>query len=133
MSFCLFLGLLLWHMEVPRLGVELELQPPAYTRAIAMPDTSCVCSLHHSSWQCWIFNPPSTARDQTPNLVVPSWICFPCATMGIPVFLIKVLQFSAYKSLTSLVRFIPRFVIFGGVILKGSAFLYSFSNISLSV
>ena len=27
-------------MEVPRLGVELELQPPAYTTAIATPDLS---------------------------------------------------------------------------------------------
>ena len=33
-----FLGLLLWHMEVPRLGVESELQLPAYTTAIAMQD-----------------------------------------------------------------------------------------------
>ena len=28
-----FLGLHLWHMEVPRLGVELELQQPAYATA----------------------------------------------------------------------------------------------------
>ena len=33
-----FLGLHLWHMEVPRLGVESELQLPAYTTATAMPD-----------------------------------------------------------------------------------------------
>ena len=33
-----FLGLHLWHMEVPRLGVQLELQLPAYTTATAMPD-----------------------------------------------------------------------------------------------
>ena len=26
---CLFLGPYPWHMEVPRLGVESELQPPA--------------------------------------------------------------------------------------------------------
>ena len=30
-----FLGLLPWHMEVPRLGVELELQPLAYARVTA--------------------------------------------------------------------------------------------------
>ena len=30
--FC-FLGLHLWHMEVPRLGIELELQLLAYTTA----------------------------------------------------------------------------------------------------
>ena len=38
-------------MEVPRLGAELELQWPAYTTAIAMPDPSRVCDLHHSLWQ----------------------------------------------------------------------------------
>ena len=37
--FCfVFLGPHLWHMEVPRLGVELELQLPAYTTATATPD-----------------------------------------------------------------------------------------------
>ena len=33
---CCFLGTHLWHMEVPRLAVELELQQPAYTKATAM-------------------------------------------------------------------------------------------------
>ena len=47
----LLLGLLSWHMEVPRLGVESELQLPAYITATAMPDPSCVCDLHHSSRQ----------------------------------------------------------------------------------
>ena len=32
------LGLPVGHMEVPRLGVKLELQLPAYATAIAMPD-----------------------------------------------------------------------------------------------
>ena len=36
--FFVFLGPHLWHMEVPRPGVELELQLPAYTTATAMPD-----------------------------------------------------------------------------------------------
>jgi len=35
-----------------------------------------ICDLHHSSQQRRIFNPLSEARDQTSNLVVPSWICF---------------------------------------------------------
>ena len=37
-----FLGLYPQHMEVPRLGIELELQPPAYATATAtaMPDPS---------------------------------------------------------------------------------------------
>ena len=35
-----FLGLYLQHMEVPRLGVELELQLLAYTTATATQDLS---------------------------------------------------------------------------------------------
>ena len=48
-------------MEVPRLGVELELQLLAYTTATATatPDLSCLCDLHHSSQQCQILNPLS--------------------------------------------------------------------------
>ena len=73
-------------MDVPRLGVESELQLPAYTRATAMPDPSHVCDPHLSSQQCWILNPLSKARDQTHNLMVPSRICFCCAATGTPIF-----------------------------------------------
>ena len=41
------------HMEVPRLGVKLELELPAYATAaataIATQDPSCVCDLQYSS------------------------------------------------------------------------------------
>ena len=67
--FC-FLGPHPRHMEVPRLGVESELQLPAYTTATAMQDLSCICNLHHSSWQGWIFIKLSKARDQTHILMV---------------------------------------------------------------
>ena len=50
-------------MEVPRLGVELELQLLAYATATAMPDLSRICDLHHSLQQRWILNPLSEARD----------------------------------------------------------------------
>uniref|UniRef100_A0A8D0NTF1 Uroplakin 1A n=1 Tax=Sus scrofa TaxID=9823 RepID=A0A8D0NTF1_PIG len=40
-----FLGPHPWHKEVPRLGVELELQPPACTTAAATPDPSPICDL----------------------------------------------------------------------------------------
>ena len=40
--FFVFLGPHLQHMEVPMLGVELELQLPAYTTATATPDRSCI-------------------------------------------------------------------------------------------
>ena len=77
-----FLGLHPWHMEIPRLGVLWELQLLAYTTATAVPDLSCICDLHHSSWQHQIFNPLSEVRDQTCNLMVPSWIHFCCTLAG---------------------------------------------------
>ena len=43
--FC-FLGPHLWHMDIPRLGVKLELELPAYAAAIATRDPSRVCDLH---------------------------------------------------------------------------------------
>ena len=62
------------HMEIPRLGVLSELQLLAYATAIATPDPSRICNLHHSSPQHWILNPLSKVRDQTCNLMVPSRI-----------------------------------------------------------
>ena len=38
-----------WHMEVPRLGFESELQVPVYATATGTQDPSCVCDLPHSS------------------------------------------------------------------------------------
>ena len=61
-------------MEVPRLGVELEVQLLVYTMVTAKWDPIHICDLHHSSWQRWIPNPLSKARDQTHNLMVPSRI-----------------------------------------------------------
>jgi len=82
-----FLRLYPWHMEVPRPGVESELQLTAYASATAMPDPSHTCDLHHSSRQRWILNPLSEANDQTCNLMVPSWILFCYAMVGTPVYL----------------------------------------------
>ena len=55
-SFFFFLGPQPQCTEVPRLGVELELQVPAYAIAAATQDPSHVCDLHHSSQQHWILN-----------------------------------------------------------------------------
>ena len=46
--FCLFVfwGLHLRHMEVPRLGVKLELQLPAYARATGLPNLSRIFDLY---------------------------------------------------------------------------------------
>ena len=81
--FC-FLGPHSWHMEVPRLGVELELQLPGYATATETWDPSCICSLHHSSWQCQIPDLLSKARDRTCILMDTSLIHFCCATMETP-------------------------------------------------
>ena len=74
--FLVFLGPHPQHMEVPRLGVESELQLPAYTTATAGWDLSRICKLHHSSQQCWILNPLSKAWDQTCVLMDTSLIRF---------------------------------------------------------
>ena len=46
-----------WHMEVPKLGVKLELQLLVYTTALAAWDPSYICNLHHGSQQRWFPNP----------------------------------------------------------------------------
>ena len=79
---CLFLGPHLQHREVPRLGVQSELQLSAYTTAPAMWDLSHVFDLHHSSWKYQILNPLSKARNQTWILMGTIWICFCCTATG---------------------------------------------------
>ena len=49
----------MWHMEVPRLGVEWELQLLAYATATVVWDLRC------NLGQLGILNPLSKARDQT--------------------------------------------------------------------
>ena len=78
-----FLGLHPWHMEVPRLGVEWDLQLPVYTTATATRDPSCICN-PHSSRQHQIPDPLSEARDQTHILMDVSWVHFRCAPKGTP-------------------------------------------------
>ena len=77
-----FLGPCLQHIEVPSLGVELELQLLA--TATAMPDLSCICNLHYSSQQHQILNPLSQARDQTYILMDTVGLLICCATTGTP-------------------------------------------------
>ena len=56
-----FLGPHLWHMEIPRLRVKLEVKLPAYTTATIVCDLSHICDQHCSSQQCLILNPLSNA------------------------------------------------------------------------
>ena len=62
----------LWHMEVPRIGVESQL--PACTTATAIWDPSQVCNLLHSSQKHQILNPLSEARDGTQVLMDTNWV-----------------------------------------------------------
>ena len=71
-------------MEAPRLGVQWELQLPAYTTATETQGPSHICDLHHSSGQRQILSPLREARDRTRKLMVPSWIRFHCTTTGTP-------------------------------------------------
>ena len=61
-SFLVMLGPHSRHIEVPRLEVQSELKPLAYVTAIARPDPSHVCNLHHSPGQHQILNPLNKAR-----------------------------------------------------------------------
>ena len=63
----------LWHMRVPRLGAESELQWLACSRATATQELSCVCELCHSSLQRHIVSPLSKAGDWTCNLMDSGW------------------------------------------------------------
>ena len=77
-----FLGPHLWHMEVPGLGIELELQLPAYTKPqqCQIWATSATSTTAHDHTR--IFNPLREAWDRTCNLMVPGQIHFHCTTMG---------------------------------------------------
>ena len=81
--FC-FLGLHLWHMDVPRLGTEWELQLPAYTIAAATWASKPHLRSTPQPQQCRIPNPLIKTRDQTHILTDTSWICFRCAVVGNP-------------------------------------------------
>ena len=71
-----FLGPHPQHMEVPKLGVESELQWLACATATATWNRSHFCNLHHSSQQHRIPDPLSKARDLTHILMDASQICF---------------------------------------------------------
>ena len=59
--FC-FLGPHPGHTEIPRLGVELDLQLLAYATATANTESKPHCNLHRSSQQGRIPNPLSEVR-----------------------------------------------------------------------
>ena len=79
-----FLGPHPRHVNVPGLGVESELQLPAYTTATATPDPSHICNLCCSLWQSQTLNPLSEARDGTHVLMDTSWVLNPLSHQGTP-------------------------------------------------
>ena len=87
--FFFFSGPHSWHMEVSQARGSNQSCScwPTYTTATAMWDPSWVCDLHHSSWQHWILNPLSEARDQTCILVDTSWVPYCWATVRTSPFL----------------------------------------------
>ena len=91
--FFFFLGLYLWYMEVPGLGVESELWLPAYATATEAWDLSCICGLHHSLQQCWILNPLSQRRGQTHILLDTSHMLKPLNYNGNSLFLLLLTGF----------------------------------------
>ena len=95
--FC-FLGLHLQHMIVPRLGVESELQLPAYTTATATRDLSRDFDLHHSPWQCRILNPLSEARVRTCILMDPTHVHNPLSHNGNSQMQITLIWYSTMQS-----------------------------------
>ena len=50
---------------------QIEAVATGHARTTATQDPSCICNLHHSSWQRRILNPLSKGRDRTRNLMVP--------------------------------------------------------------
>ena len=77
-------------MEILRLGVELELQLPAYTTATAMWDPSLIHNLHRSSQWGWIPNPLREARGRTHVIMDINRIRFLCATTGTPKYIVVI-------------------------------------------
>ena len=65
-------------MELPRLGVHLELLLPAYTTvtATAIWDLNLIFGQHYSSQQHRILNPVSEDRDRTCILRVTSQVWY---------------------------------------------------------
>ena len=63
---------------------QIRVAAASYTTAtaIAMPDPSQICDLHHSLWQHRILNLLSEARDWTLILIFTSWIRYRWVTTG---------------------------------------------------
>ena len=70
----------------------------AVATATATPDLSCICNLHHGSWQRQILNPLSEARDRTHVLMDLAGFLNPWAMKGTPCFILDILAGSSLSS-----------------------------------
>ena len=69
-----FTGLHLWHMEVPGLEVESEMQQQAYTTATAILDLTASVTYTIAHGNTGSLNPLSKTRDPTHILMDTSWV-----------------------------------------------------------
>ena len=97
--FC-FLGQCFRHMEVPRLGVQSELQLPASTTDTATWDPSHLCNPKHSSQQHWILSLLSETRDPTRILLVTIWAHYHLAKTRTPAIILKAIHLLQHSFLS---------------------------------
>ena len=71
-----FLGLHLCHMEGSQARGPIRAATGSPCHSHTRSDPSCVCDLHHRSWQHRILNPLSGVRDRTSILMDASWVCY---------------------------------------------------------
>ena len=78
LSLCAFADTVHPHRNTLAAGAGLQHQTRgpigAVTAGLHSSHSNAGSNLHHSSWQHWILNPPSEARDQTSILLDASWV-----------------------------------------------------------
>ena len=119
-------------MEVSRLGVESELELPAYPTAAATRDPSHICNLHHSSQGCWILNQLSEGSKWTRTLMDPSRVHYCWAKMGIPYVYLFELVFSFHLDKYPKVELLDHMVVLF-LILGGASILFSIVAAPISI
>ena len=96
-----FTGLHLWHMEVPGLEVESELQQQAYTTATAILDLTASVTYTIAHGNTGSLNPLSKTRDPTHILMDTSWVLNPLSHNRNPekIFSINPIGLSNHQSI----------------------------------
>ena len=89
-----FLGPQQWHVEVPKLGVQIRTTDadPCHSHSHGNAGSKSRLWPIHSSWQHLILDPLSEARDQTCILMDTSLVSFHCTTTGTPLLWILMIH-----------------------------------------